>query len=306
MSNSIDFAWIWRTNAFRVVSAVASSYGANAPDAEGAVTPAVAWVMPRDRVTIMAKGALYNGSWGLNGWDIYGDITMDVYDNVSGKPYVCENGRAISFSVYEPMHVTAKYKSGVSAKGEPRKYSVTLSLPDDPLGLAELLDENASLKVGDNETYDTNISFAPYASSVVDSTGGVWKCVGYVANGVTNSIPETEHSFFTGNFASLELVWELQEPEEEPVPEPGPISVKGLSRSANGEWAIAVEGAVKGCWYTLYAADDISKLAGSSESWRANKVETKQATADGESIVFKMTPTANAQFWRVKASGTNE
>ena len=87
---------------------------------------------------------------------------------------------------------------------------------------------------------------------------------------------------------------------------PGPISVKTLSRSADGEWSIAVEGAVKGCWYTLYAADDISKLAGSSDSWTAEKVETVQATADGESIVFKMTPTANAQFWRVKASGTNE
>jgi hypothetical protein len=56
----------------------------------------------------------------------------------------------------------------------------------------------------------------------------------------------------------------------------------------------------------LYAADDISKLAGASDSWTAEKVESKQATADGEPIVFTVTPTANAQFWRVKASGTGE
>jgi hypothetical protein len=109
-----------------------------------------------------------------------------------------------------------------------------------------------------------------------------------------------------GNYLEMQLVWELQEPEEEPVPEPGPISVKSLSRSADGEWSIAVEGAVKGCFYTLYAADDISKLAGQSDSWTADKVETKQAAEDGESIVFNVAPDANAQFWRVKASGTSE
>ena len=332
LSNSLDFAWIWRTNAFRVVSSVYANSLANV-DTTDAVTPAVAWVCPRDRVTILAKGALGdNGRLGLYDWGLYGDDIGAYYDNASGKPYVCENGRAISFSVYEPMHVTAKYKSKVSAKTDPMPYTVEFSI--DPPELAEFVEENASLKVGSNSTYDKTISLAPFTSSIVDSTGGVWKCVGYVSNGVTNAIPETEHSFFTGNSASLELVWELQEPEKKPDtepegkpegdseddpegepeddpegeldPVPGPISVKTLSRSADGEWAIAVEGAVKGCWYTLYAADDISKLAGSSESWRANKVETVQATADGESIVFKMTPTANAQFWRVKASGTNE
>ena len=306
LSNSIDFAWIWRTNAFRVVSSVASSV-ANAHDAEGAVTPAVAWVAPRDRVTIMAKGALYGEAMGLNGWDICGDITGVDYNTSFGKANT--NGRAINFSVYEPVHVTAKYRRGASAKADPQEYSVDLSI--DPPELAEVVEENASLKVGSNSTYDKTISLAPFTSSIVDSTGGVWKCVGYVSNGVTNSIPESEHVFFTANSASLQLVWELQEPEvepeeEEPVPVPSPISVKGLARSANGEWSVAVEGAVKGCWYTLYAADDISKLAGSSDSWTAEKVETVQATADGESIVFKMTPTANAQFWRVKASGTNE
>ena len=361
LSNSVDFAWIWRTNAFRVVSSVASSV-ANAPDAEGAVTPAVAWVAPRDRVTIMAKGALYGEAMGLNGWDICGDITGVDYNTSFGKANT--NGRAINFSVYEPVHVTAMYRRGESAKADPQEYSVNLSI--DPPELAEVVEENASLNVGSNSTYDKTISLAPFTSSIVDSTGGVWKCLRYVSNGVTNSIPESEHVFFTANSASLQLVWELQvpekepeaepegkpegepeddpesdpeddpeddpegepeedpegepeddpeedpegepedDPEEEPDPVPGPISVKTLSRSADGEWSIAVEGAVKGCWYTLYAADDISKLAGSSDSWTAEKVETVQATADGESIVFKMTPTANAQFWRVKASGTNE
>jgi hypothetical protein len=104
----------------------------------------------------------------------------------------------------------------------------------------------------------------------------------------------------------IELVWEIQEPATPPAPEPGPVSVKGLSRSADGEWSISVEGAVKGCWYSLYAADDISKLSGPSEKWTADKVATVQASADGEAIVFKARPSANAQFWRVKATGTNE
>ena len=300
LSNSLDFAWIWRTNAFRVVSAVSSNVKNN-QDAVDAVTPAVTWVCPRDRVTIMAKGLLPTGNWGLNGWDIHGDLTKA--DKYSGS-YVCVNGRAISFSVYEPIHVTANYSQRASEKADPQEYSVELSI--DPPELADLLEGNASLDVGSNSTYDTTVSLAPYTSSIIDSTGGVWKCVGYVANGETNSIPESEHLSFTGDSASLQLVWELQEPEEEPVPEPGPISLTSLSRSSDGEWSIAVEGAIKGCWYTLYAADDISKLAGASDTWTADEVESKQASADGESIVFKMTPTANAQFWRVKASGTKE
>ena len=165
--------------------------------------------------------------------------------------------------------------------------------------------EDSALGLGANSTYDRYASIAALSSQIFDATGGVWVCTGYVQNGVTNS-PSGLIELSSGASTDIELLWELQEPEMPPVPDPGPISVSSLSRSADGEGLIAVEGAVKDCFYTLYAADDISKLSGPSDSWTADKVETKKAAADGEPIVFKMTPTANAQFWRVKASGTSE
>ena len=298
---SVDFAWIWKIDEYRVS---ASSY-----PVDGAVTPAETWRVPGDRVTLTAAPAVGESNlYGFNYWDA-SDVSGASCDLADYGDF--ENGNCLSFTVAEPLCVVAKYKEGRPAASLPYTTN-TVEVSVNNADLAQFIENGGSLSLGSNTTFDNCASIVAMTSEIVDSTGGVWKCTGYVVGGVTNSLGNGLIEEFdpSGN-TSIELVWELQAPEEEPPAEPGPISIKALSRSANGEWSIAVEGAIKGCFYTLYAADDISKLAGPSNEWSAGKAETLgdnplQATEDGEIIVFKMAPTASAQFWRVKASGNSE
>ena len=301
-NETVDFVWVMRVKAYRVNSAVWCDTPVQ--DVEGAISPLEAWRYPGERVTIVAAASLRDGMCGLYDW-----VVKTVNGVECEYSDICENGTAFSFTVIEPVNVLAKYKKGKKPASSPGTVNtVSISMPSELAGYANEAD--SALSLGANTTYDSMASLAALSSQIIDANGDVWECVGYVQNGVTNS-PSALVKLSSGAVTNVELLWEqIKKPEApvepEPVPVPGPVSMSRLSRSADGEWAIAVEGAVKGCWYTLYAADDISKLAGSSDSWTANKVETKQAAADGESIVFKMTPTANAQFWRVKASGTSE
>jgi len=107
----------------------------------------------------------------------------------------------------------------------------------------------------------------------------------------------------------IELAWELQQPaEEEVLPEPGQISVSGLSRAADGSWKITVQGAVKDCWYWLYSSDELAKLAGDSSQWTAELAQVRetnpqQANEDGE-IVFTVTSAEGKMFWRARVTAT--
>jgi hypothetical protein len=302
-NDKLDFTWLLKVKAYRVKSAGLAAVGG--VNFDGAITPAEAWRYPGERVTIVAAGLVYdeyNLPYGLKDWIVRSALANNAECDPSEIAAV-ENGTAYSFTVDKPVNVTAKYDSESSSPGAPADYSVSVSMPSELERYANA--EDSALGLGPNSTYDRYASIAALSSQIFDATGGVWVCTGYVQNGVTNS-PSGLIELSSGASTDIELLWELQEPEMPPVPDPGPISVSSLSRSADGEWSIAVEGAVKDCFYTLYAADDISKLSGPSDSWTADKVETKKAAADGEPIVFKMTPTANAQFWRVKASGTRE
>jgi hypothetical protein len=294
LSNSVDFAWVWKVVGYRVT---ASSY----PAVDGAVTPAVSWVYPNDRVTLLAEPSL-NRYGGLSYWDIVSDVTGA--DNVSSDIY--NNGRALSFTVTEPFSVVATYKSSASAAEDPVGYSVNISV--NPPELAGFI-EGGSVKLGDNDTYDRIVSVAALISDIPDDTaGGVWKCVGYIENGVTNALPESEQ-FVTVGSPTIELAWEFQVPVvEEVLPVPGPISVKGLSRAADGSWKITVEGAVKDCWYWLYSSDDMAKLTGDSLQWTAELAQVKetnpqQANEDGD-IVFTVTSDEGKMFWRTKVTAT--
>jgi len=295
LSNSVDFAWMWKIVGYRVN---ASSY----PEVEGAVTPAVSWVYPNDRVTLLAEPAL-DGAGGLAYWDIRSGITDAEYSEAELGQY--NNGRAVSFTVNGPISAVATYRSGASAADDPEEYSVGIAV--NPPELAEFI-EGGSVKVGDNDTYDRFLSVASLVSDIVDSTGGVWKCVGYIENGVTNALPETGHFMVSGS-PEIELAWELQQPaEEEVLPEPGQISVSGLSRAADGSWKITVQGAVKDCWYWLYSSDELAKLAGDSSQWTAELAQVRetnpqQANEDGE-IVFTVTSAEGKMFWRARVTAT--
>ena len=70
-----------------------------------------------------------------------------------------------------------------------------------------------------------------------------------------------------------------------------------------------MSGAKKGCWYWLYSAGDLAKIAGESGSWSATKADTaepnpQQAAADDVPIVFHATATGGNLFWRAKATST--
>ena len=91
------------------------------------------------------------------------------------------------------------------------------------------------------------------------------------------------------------------------MPEPGEISIKGISQ-ADSKWVITVSNGVKGCWYWLYSSDDLSGLAGVSGQWSAGLANVdgpnpQQATEDGD-VVFKATASEGKMFWRAKATAT--
>ena len=305
----VSFAWVWKVQAYRVSSSVAKSAGAEAFDADGAVSPAEKWVYPGDRVTVVAKNALYGGEWGLSGWMLTSGISGADYDYANPN----ENGSAISFTVNEPVNVSAKYRYGVAAAANPVEYSVSISV--NPPELADVINaqnvegNESSLSLGENTTKDGLAAFDALASEVVDSTGGVWRCTGWVLNGTTNSVQDYLAVLDPAAPRDIELVWELQPPleEEEVLPEPGEISIKGISQ-VDGKWVITVSNGVKGCWYWLYSSDDLSGLAGVSGQWSAGLANVdgpnpQQATEDGD-VVFKATASEGKMFWRAKATAT--
>jgi hypothetical protein len=163
------------------------------------------------------------------------------------------------------------------------------------------MNDAGAIKLGENTTYDPLASFAAQSSAIIDSTGGVWKCTGWVVDGVTNA-PSGLVSLDTQSTKSIELVWELQEPELV-LPVPGEISIKGFEKVSDSSWRITITGAVKDCWYWLYSSDDIAELSGSADKWTAGVVEKKKAV-DGEDIVFNINASGGSRFWRARVTAT--
>lgn len=284
--NDVSFTWLWNVKAYRVRAS-------SDPLEDNAVTPAVAWRVPGDRVTLVAKDAVSDGAIGLSEWKL-----RSVVADVECDPPSFRNGTAFSFTVSEPVDVTAVYERGSEPADEPVEYPVNISV--NPQELEGLMDGEGSLAVGSNTTYDAYASFAAFSSDVVDATGGVWRCTGWVQNGVTNSISDTASLSGSGQ-ADIELLWELQAPEEI-LPEPGDIAIKSIEK-VDGKWVITVSGGVKDCWYWLYSSDDLSSLAGESSRWPAENIEKQQALEDGD-IVFTVTSSEGKMFWRAKVTAT--
>lgn len=314
LDESIDFFWVWKEKAYRIK---ASGYASGV--VENAVEPAESWRVSGDRVTLAAVQSVRG--FGLDYWK------ADGYDSMDDCFESFVNGNCLSFTVTAPLSVTAMYsrnKGKASLPGSTNTVSVSVGNPE----LAGLVEQGGSLSLGVNTSYDDRASIAGLTSDIVDSTGGVWKCTGYVAGGVTNSLEDgVSVRIGSSDRADIELLWELQAPAgggssddpdvpevpEDPsvvVPVPGPISITGIERSSDGKWTVTVSGAVKGCWYWLYSSDDPSALSGGGASWSASKAATSEANpqqaAENGNIVFNADAAGGSLFWRARATGTGE
>ena len=281
---SVAFSWLWKVKAYRVTTAVENGKGG-----DGAVTPSELWRAPGDRATVVADFR------GFDGWTVVSTVTKaDLdFDEIDA----CMNGGALSFTVKEPVAVEAGYRDGKSAPSAPVGYSVAVSV--NPSEIAELINSEASLALGENSTYDSKASFAAYDMEVVDSTGGVWRCTGWVQDGVTNSVSDLADLALTSQ-NNIELVWEFQEPVPEIVIlDPVPVGIGGISMD-NGKFSITIPNAKKGWKYYLYSSSNLSDLSGDSSTWPKDESVGEnplEAEEDG-SVVFQSAPSGGSMFWR--------
>ena len=281
---SVAFSWLWKVKAYRVTTAVENGKGG-----DGAVTPSELWRAPGDRATVVADFR------GFDGWTVVSTVTKaDLdFDEIDA----CMNGGALSFTVKEPVAVEAGYRDGKSAPSAPVGYSVAVSV--NPSEIAELINSEASLALGENSTYDSKASFAAYDMEVVDSTGGVWRCTGWVQDGVTNSVSDLADLALTSQ-NNIELVWEFQEPVPEIVIlDPVPVGIGGISMD-NGKFSITIPNAKKGWKYYLYSSSNLSDLSGDSSTWPKDESvgENPLEAADDGSVVFQSIPSGGSMFWR--------
>ena len=310
--DSVTFTWVWQKTHFRVTAKAGSLPVPLLVGSSQYVSPTNVWCAANDRVTIVAEAAV--GDYRLWQWEAEGKIGdyFGFYDgSATNDAMRVENGTSLSFTVYEPVMVTANYKLNVREKESPVTYTVTVT--SEPAEVAEFASLSGSLNWGENTVYDSIIHLAPAVGPHVDATGGVWVCTGWIVEG--ESMPEESLDLeLLGYSLNVVSVWELQEPEpEEPAPEPGAISIKSLEQAADGSWTVTVEGAVKDCWYWLYETDDLADFAGDEATWTeavgladTEEDNPQQATADGD-IVFHVTAGDDAQlFWRARATSTED
>ena len=149
-----------------------------------------------------------------------------------------------------------------------------------------------------------------------DSTGGVWKCVGWVG---TNSVPE----YGTVNTAGFNLTtnsvitwyWIASQPDApEPVIEPAEVPIGpvegGVTNSAiviystnNVQMAVEtrISNAVAGYWYSIWSADTVdgqySYVSGTYTGEAKRKVE--KPVPEILSLVIVFEPVDAAKFYRV-------
>lgn len=282
--SNVTFSWLWKVKAYRVTTAVENGKGG-----DGAVTPSELWRAPGDRATVVANFA------GFDGWTVISSITgADLYPEDINA---IENGGAFSFTVTEPVIVEAGYRSGNKAPDAPVGYAVALSV--NPSEIAKFMDFEASLALGDNSTYDSVASFAAYTSDVLDDTNGVWRCIGWVQDGVTNSVSDLANLDLASQ-NEIELVWEFQEPVPEIVIlDPVPVGIGGISMD-NGKFSITIPNAKKGWKYYLYSSSNLSDLSGDSSTWPKDESvgENPLEAADDGSVVFQSIPSGGSMFWR--------
>lgn len=299
------FTWIWDASHYRVTAGLKRRW-TSGDEWNDAVTPEVSWVPVGGRAAISAKGVV--GSYRFDYWEVKSEkLKIDYYNpNIKSEVRLYDNGTAVFFSVYEPVEVTATYRSGTT--GVPSTTTNLLVLVSSPKELESIAPPplDGSFTWGTNHVFDNVFQPVITDATCTDSTGGVWKCTGAVpASAALRTTPTT-----------VTLVWTLQ-PTPGPVPPsppspptPAAIAVSGIEQASDGSWIITVSGAVKNCWYWLYSADNLSKIVGDSSSWTADKAMTtesnpQQAVADGN-IVFHAGAAGAKFYWRAKATSTED
>ena len=301
--DDITLTWVWDVSHYRVTAT-----SVNAPPSAGTlVSPTSAWVAAGTRTTITAQAVAGSRSH-FDQWSVKGTVyyTQDSYAALS------ENGTAVSFTVFEPVEVSAIYAAGT--EGAPTSVTNTLVFVSSPASVAAFASPPvaADFDWGENTTVDGAFRIL-WDETYTDSTGGVWKCANVAFNRNARVIGG-DTCMIPGSPFVVTFEWELQTGPEPPPPvdpdppTPGPISITGIEKVPDGSWEITVSGAVKDCWYWLYGTDDLAEVAGESDSWTATTAVTtepnpQQATADGD-IVFHATATGGNLFWRAKATAT--
>ena len=325
----MTFTWVWQKTHFRVTANAGQLPGSLRADSSQYVSPSNVWCAVNDRVTIVAEAAIGVGTYRFSSWSVVGKIGdyFGFYDGtITNDAQRVDNGTALSFTVYEPVVVTANYKLNAPEKDAP--VGRTLTVTPEPADMAEFALLSGSLNWGENTIYDSVIHLAPGAGSHIDATGGVWACTGWildlgdiglfpvVSDSMDINLDEFEEEFGI-SLTNVISVWEHQgtaKPEgsdDDDGPTPGPISITALEQTAPGSWVITVTGAVKDCWYWLYATDDLSKFAGDVSGWTADKAVTteanpQQAAADGDIVFHATGGSGSALFWRARATSKED
>ena len=327
--DDISLKWVWDVTHYRVTATSVGSF----LEPYGDVTPTNAWVNAGGRVTVTAQVNSEKSRYFKEWESVEGKNTGDYRHFFNDSAGLFENGTTVSFYVNEPVAVVAKYAPGTN--GIPETTTYTMTLKADPSWMeskVKPVSASGDLVWGANTTYDGILDVSPSVSRYVDSTGGVWVCTGWVVDGKTSA---SENAVVQGGKTAV-AKWEIYvaPKPDDPTPTPGPddptptpepddptpptptppspdpIDISSIEQATDGSWTITVSGAVKDCWYWLYAADDLSKVAGSADNWTAPLAETtesnpQKATANGN-VVFHTSVDAAKCFWRAKALGSNE
>ena len=320
--DNVTFTWVWQKTHFRVTAKPGSLPSPLLVGSSQYVTPTNVWCAVNDRVTIYAQASVGEAYklWEWKGASKKIDDYFGVYNGETNPTNAMKsvNGSACSFTVYEPVEITANYsnKKGLATPSDPTARTVTVT--SEPEDVAEFASLSGSLTWGENTICDSIIHLAPGAGSYIDATGGVWACTGWIVEG--ESMPEESLDLeLLGSSLNVVSVWEHQgtakpeDSDDDDEPTPGPISITALEQTTSSSWVITVTGAVKGCWYWLYETDDLADYAGDEATWKAvagpaatDEDNPQQAAADGD-IVFHVTTGADAQlFWRVRATSTED
>ena len=302
--DDITLTWVWDVSHYRVTAT-----SVNAPPSAGTlVSPASAWVAAGTRTTITAQ-AVAGARSHFDQWSVKG--TVDYEQDPAAALY--RNGTTVSFTVNEPVEVSAIYATGASGAQSPTVNTITFVCSPAELASSAPLPIAGDFVWGENATVDGVFKIL-WDETYTDSTGGVWMCTSAAFS--QNAYAAGDDSYrISGSPFVVTLEWELQtepDPPSPPAPPdpptPGPISITGIERAADGSWQITISGAVEGCWYWLYGTNDLSDITGESDSWTAATAVTtepnpQQAAADGD-IVFHATATGDNRFWRAKATST--
>ena len=291
--------WVWDASHYRVTAALDRTYTSGS-GWETAIMPTNAWVAAGARATITAVETV--GAYHFSSWAVNGKVDYSSYEPAA----LYENKTAVSFSVNEPVTVKATYRNGTTGGKTPDSRTITfVSSPTELAGSAPLPIGESGFTWGDNISLDKYYTFRK--ESYTDATGGVWVCT----NVVVGAISYGPGSYSFRDNTTVTCVWNLQTGGGEgptPPPVPGAIEIADIEQAAGGSWTVSVSGAKKGCWYWLYAADDLTAMSGDSSTWTASLVKKIQATDESGVIVFSGVEAGAAghRFWRAKATSTED